>query len=36
MFTATWPESVRKLASEFLQRPVRVNVGSKELAANVR
>ena len=36
MFTATWPDSVRTLASEFLDRPVRVNVGSQELAANVR
>ena len=36
MFTATWPESVRALASEFLARPVRVNVGSQELAANHR
>ena len=36
MFTATWPDSVRALASEFLERPVRVNVGSQELAANTR
>ena len=36
MFTATWPEAVRSLASEFLTAPVRVNVGSKELAANKR
>ena len=36
MFTATWPETVRELASEFLSRPVRVNVGSQELAANTR
>ena len=36
MFTATWPESVRVLASEFLVSPVRVNVGSQELAANTR
>lgn len=36
MFTATWPDSVRTLAAEFLASPVRVNVGSQELAANVR
>ena len=36
MFTATWPDSVRTLAAEFLKRPVRVNVGSQELAANTR
>ena len=36
MFTATWPDSVRALASEFLQSPVRVNVGSEDLAANKR
>ena len=36
MFTATWPDSVRALASEFLQQPVRVNVGSEALSANHR
>ena len=36
MFTATWPETIRELASEFLSNPVRVNVGSVDLAANVR
>ena len=36
MFTATWPDSVRTLASEFLEQPIRINVGSQELAANVR
>lgn len=34
MFTATWPQEVRQLASEFLTEPVVVNVGSSELAAN--
>ncbi|KAH7717689.1 RNA-dependent helicase [Aphelenchoides avenae] len=34
MFTATWPQEVRQLASEFLTDPVVVNVGSSELAAN--
>ena len=36
MFSATWPDTVRKLASEFLKQPVRVNIGSEDLAANVR
>ncbi|KAF2173812.1 hypothetical protein M409DRAFT_35272 [Zasmidium cellare ATCC 36951] len=39
MFTATWPESVRKLASEFLRNPVRITIGdnaSGELRANTR
>lgn len=36
MFTATWPDSVRTLAAEFLRQPVRINVGSQELAANTR
>jgi ATP-dependent RNA helicase DBP3 len=36
MFTATWPDTVRALASEFLTRPVRVNVGSEDLSANKR
>jgi len=36
MFTATWPDSVSALASEFLTAPIRINVGSTELAANVR
>lgn len=39
MFTATWPESIRKLASEFLRDPVRITIGdnaSGELRANTR
>lgn len=39
MFTATWPESVRKLASEFLRDPVKLMIGenaSGELRANER
>ena len=36
MFTATWPEEIRQIASEFLDNPVRVNVGSVDLAANTR
>ena len=34
--SATWPESVRRLASTFLKDPIRVTVGSDELSANKR
>ncbi|EIW72283.1 hypothetical protein TREMEDRAFT_41622 [Tremella mesenterica DSM 1558] len=36
MFSATWPESVRRLASTFLRDPLRITVGSDELSANKR
>lgn len=36
MFSATWPEAVRRLASSFLRDPVRVTVGSEDLTANSR
>jgi ATP-dependent RNA helicase DBP3 len=39
MFTATWPPSIRELASEFLRDPVRITIGdnaSGELRANMR
>ena len=39
MFTATWPPSVRELASTFMKTPVRITIGdnaSGELRANVR
>ncbi|KAF2134512.1 DEAD-domain-containing protein [Dothidotthia symphoricarpi CBS 119687] len=39
MFTATWPPSVRELASTFMNSPVKVTIGdnaSGELRANVR
>ena len=39
MFTATWPPSVRSLASTFMQSPVKITIGdnhSGELRANVR
>lgn len=39
MFTATWPESVRKLAETFMYKPVRINIGDNptgELRANTR
>jgi ATP-dependent RNA helicase DBP3 len=39
MFTATWPPSVRELASTFMNAPVKITIGdnvSGELRANVR
>jgi superfamily II DNA/RNA helicase len=37
MFSATWPESIRKLADTFLKTDcVRIIVGSDELSANHR
>lgn len=39
MFTATWPPSVRQLASTFMQSPVKITIGdnvSGELRANTR
>lgn len=36
MFSATWPDSVRGLAATFMKEPVRITVGSDELAANTR
>ncbi|KAF8554540.1 DEAD-domain-containing protein [Imleria badia] len=34
MFSATWPEAVRRLAGTFQRNPVRVTVGSDDLTAN--
>ena len=31
LFSATWPEIIRKLAREFLDRPVRITIGSDDL-----
>jgi ATP-dependent RNA helicase DBP3 len=39
MFTATWPPSVRELASTFMKQPVKITIGdnvSGELRANIR
>ena len=36
LVSATWPDSVRKLASTFQNNPVRVTVGSDDLTANSR
>lgn len=33
LFSATWPESIRALAHEFLKSPIRCTVGSEDLAA---
>ncbi|KAG9011093.1 ATP-dependent RNA helicase dbp2 [Tulasnella sp. JGI-2019a] len=34
MFSATWPKEVQRLASDFLNNFVQVNIGSMELTAN--
>jgi len=34
MWSATWPQKIRKLAQDFLQNPVHFQVGSTELTAN--
>lgn len=34
MFSATWPESVRKLAMDFQREPVKVTIGSPDLSAS--
>jgi len=36
LFSATWPDSVRELAHEFLQKPIKVTIGSDDLAAGTR
>lgn len=36
MFSATWPEVVRKIASTYLKSAVKVTIGSLDLAANRR
>lgn len=36
MFSATWPESIRRLAATFQRNPARVTVGSEDLTANSR
>lgn len=35
MFSATWPQSIQALAHEFLADPVKVTIGSDDLAASV-
>merc|ERR1719412_305051 len=36
LFSATWPDSVRELAHEFLNKPIKVTIGSDDLAAGTR
>jgi len=36
LFSATWPDSVRELAHSFLTRPIKVTIGSDDLAAGTR
>merc|ERR1712080_292946 len=36
LFSATWPDSVRELAHSFLTRPIKVTIGSEDLAAGTR
>ena len=36
LFSATWPDNVRELAHSFLQRPIKVTIGSDDLAAGTR
>ena len=33
LFSATWPESVRVLAHEFLKKPIKITIGSDDLTA---
>ena len=34
MWSATWPESVRGMAEDFLHKYIQVNIGSQQLQAN--
>mmetsp|Transcript_17553 Transcript_17553/g.34274 ORF Transcript_17553/g.34274 Transcript_17553/m.34274 type:complete len:616 (+) Transcript_17553:30-1877(+) len=34
LFSATWPESIRKLGAEFVKNPFHITVGSEDLTAN--
>jgi len=36
MFSATWPQEIRKLAGEFMTTPCKVTVGSDDLSANTQ
>ena len=33
LFSATWPDTVRELAHEFLQNPIKITIGSDDLTA---
>ena len=34
MWSATWPNEIKRLAANFLDDPVHITVGSEELQAN--
>ena len=36
LWSATWPREIQGLAADFLTSPIKVNIGSLELAANAR
>ena len=36
LFSATWPKEVQRLAADFLQDNIQINIGSAELSANHR
>lgn len=36
MFSATWPQEIRKIAREFMKEPVKISIGSDDLSANKR
>ncbi|KAI9494500.1 P-loop containing nucleoside triphosphate hydrolase protein [Zychaea mexicana] len=36
MYSATWPQQIRKLAEDYLNNPTRVTIGSDELSASQR
>merc|ERR1712025_588265 len=36
LFSATWPDCVRELAHSFLHKPIKVTIGSDDLAAGTR
>jgi len=36
LFSATWPDNVRELAHSFLTKPIKVTIGSDDLAAGTR
>jgi len=36
LFSATWPDNVRELAHSFLNKPIKVTIGSDDLAAGTR
>lgn len=36
MFSATWPVEVERIASDFLENPIKITKGSEELSANKR